>query len=68
MIHENIKGAALKLRELAWGVTQEQWEIIRSACRVLDQAAEDARNLETRVALAVVAIADAAAPLAALKQ
>lgn len=68
MIHENINGAALALRGLAYLVTPEQWETIRSVCRVLDQAAEDARNLETRVALAVVAIADAAAPLAALKQ
>lgn len=68
MIHENIKGAALALRGLAYLVTPEQWETIRSVCRVLDQAAEDAKNLETRVALAVVAIADAAAPLAALKQ
>lgn len=68
MIHENINGAALALRGLAYLVTPEQWETIRSVCRVLDQAAEDAKNLETRVALAVVAIADAAAPLAALKQ
>lgn len=64
MIHENVQGVALKLRELAGAVTPAQWETIRSACRVLDQAAEDARNLENRVALAVVAINDAAAPLA----
>lgn len=64
MIHENVQGAALKLRELAGRVDGSVWEEIRSACRVLDQAAEDAKNLETRVALVVVAINDAAAPLA----
>lgn len=56
MIHENIKGAALKLRELAWGVTQEQWETIRSVCRVLDQAAEDAKRLERETSLCTIII------------
>jgi hypothetical protein len=64
MISENIEGAALMLRGLAGRVGEPEWEEIRSAVRVLDQAAEDAQNMETGVALSAVAIGLTAGPLA----
>lgn len=64
MIHENINGVANALRGLAGRVGEPEWEEIRSAVRVLDQAAEDAKNMETGVALSAVAIGLTAEPLA----
>jgi len=64
MIYEKVSGVALRLRELAGRVPQEVWEELRCAARVLDQAAEDSRNLEAGVAMCVVAANTAAAVLA----
>jgi len=52
MIHESIANVANVLDDLRQHVTQEEGEVIRQACIVLDAAAEDVKNLEALLPIA----------------
>lgn len=52
MIAEKITGASNTLRGLAGQVHEEVWELIRVACAELEDAAEQAKNLETLLPIA----------------
>ena len=62
MIHESISNVATVLDDLRQHVTQEESEVIRQSCIVLEAAAEDVKNLETLLPIAGTGEAASATP------